>query len=140
MFELHSQLAKDCFVIGDFELCRLLLMNDSNFSWFILLPKRQNVSEIFELNETDQKQLLLESSFFSKKLVEHFKADKLNIAALGNVVPQLHVHHVVRYKNDLTFPSPILGKFPAKPYSNEEFDSLKQKLKNTLTQNFNFNF
>lgn len=117
MFELHSQLAQDTFTIGDFPLCRLLLCNDSNYPWFILVPRRAQIREIFELDESDQRQLLKESSQLSLVLVKIFQADKLNVAALGNMVPQLHVHHIVRYQDDLAWPKPVWGLFPAQAYT-----------------------
>ncbi len=117
MFELHPRLAQDTLVIGDFPLCRLLLMNDVNYPWFILVPRRAEIREIFELEQRDQRQLLDESSHLSQILNTIFQADKLNIAALGNMVPQLHIHHIVRYQNDQAWPNPVWGLFPAQPYT-----------------------
>ena len=117
MFKLHPRLAQDSSVIGDFPLCRLLLMNDANYPWFILVPRRTEVREIFELEHQDQKQLLEESSHLSQVLSKIFQADKLNVAALGNIVPQLHIHHIVRYQTDQAWPNPIWGAFPAQPYT-----------------------
>lgn len=126
MTELHPLLQQDCIVIGKLELCHLLLMNDANYPWFILVPDREGISEIFELSEADQQLLLLESSRLGQFLVERFKADKLNVAALGNVVPQLHVHHIVRYKNDISWPKPVWGQAPAQPYVQEKIDEIKE--------------
>lgn len=109
MAELHPQLEKDCLLLGQFELCKLLLMKDANYPWFILVPDRQAVTEIYQLDEADQQQLMRESSIMAKLLVEDFSADKVNIAALGNVVPQLHVHHVARYQDDPAWPAPVWG-------------------------------
>ena len=117
MFELHPRLARDTFVIGDFPLSRLLLMNDASYPWFILVPRRADIVEIFELRHDDQLQLLKESSQLSMVLSRVFEADKLNIAALGNMVPQLHIHHIVRYRSDQAWPQPVWGRFPAQPYS-----------------------
>ena len=117
MFELHPRLAQDTLVVGDFPLCRLLLMNDVNYPWFILVPRRAGIREIFELEHLDQQQLLVESSQLSQLLNKIFQADKLNIAALGNMVPQLHIHHIVRYQTDLAWPNPVWGLFPAQPYT-----------------------
>jgi diadenosine tetraphosphate (Ap4A) HIT family hydrolase len=117
MFELHLRMKQDTLVIGDFPLCRLLLMNDANYPWFILVPRRADIKEIFELEVLDQQQLLKESSQLSQVLSKIFQADKLNIAALGNVVPQLHIHHIVRYQTDQAWPNPIWGLFPAQPYT-----------------------
>lgn len=117
MFELHPRLAQDTLVVGDFPLCRLLLMNDANYPWFILVPRRTEMREIFELEQRDQQQLLKESSQLSQILSKIFQADKLNIAALGNMVPQLHIHHIVRYQTDQAWPNPIWGLFPAQSYT-----------------------
>ncbi|MGH8403046.1 MAG: HIT domain-containing protein, partial [Gammaproteobacteria bacterium] len=116
MFELHPQLAKDAVTLGHFELCRLLLMNDSSYPWFILVPERENIRELHELNDADRHQLWDESAELSRALTVIFKPDKLNIAALGNQVPQLHVHHIVRYKHDAAWPQPVWGKVPPRPY------------------------
>lgn len=117
MFKLHPRLAQDTSVIGDFPICRLLLMNDANYPWFILVPRRAEMQEIFELERQDQQQLLKESSHLSQVLSKIFQADKLNIAALGNMVPQLHIHHIVRYQTDQAWPNPVWGLFPTKPYT-----------------------
>ncbi|MGQ0586377.1 MAG: HIT domain-containing protein [Gammaproteobacteria bacterium] len=117
-FELHPRLAADAFVLGDFPLCRLLLMNDAQYPWFILVPRRVGAREIYLLDEADQAQLLRESSALSRALMEAFRGEKLNVAALGNVVPQLHLHHIVRYAADPAWPGPVWGRHPAQPYSN----------------------
>ena len=117
MAEIHAQLTADCKVLGRFPLCHLLLMNDRNYPWFILVPRRSQIKEIYELEECDQRQLLKESSHLSEVLVKIFQADKLNVAALGNMVPQLHIHHVVRYHDDQAWPKPVWGLFPAQAYA-----------------------
>ncbi len=118
-FQLHPQLQKDCQVLGCFTLCRLLLHNDANYPWFILVPGRDDISEIYQLTQRDQRQLMHESSLLSRTLAVAFEAHKLNVAALGNVVPQLHVHHIVRYRNDAAWPAPIWGAAPARAYDAE---------------------
>ena len=100
MFELHPRLAQDTLLIGDFPLSRLLLMNDANYPWFILVPRRAGIREIFQLDDADQIQLLKESSQLARVLFRIYEVDKLNVAALGNMVPQLHIHHIVRYSTD----------------------------------------
>lgn len=132
MFTLHPKLAEDTFPLGDFPLCRLLLMNDINFPWFILVPKRQDIREIHELAEDDQRQLLKESSSLSRQLVKVFKADKLNIGALGNMVPQLHLHHIVRYRDDPCWPAPVWGKTAPTPYATAQVLSIRQQLLGNL--------
>ena len=116
MFELHPQLAADTHPVGDLALCRVLLMDDAHWPWAILVPRRAAVREIFELGEADQAQLLRESSLVARRMAELFAADKMNVAALGNVVPQLHVHHIVRHRGDPAWPKPVWGQLPRQPY------------------------
>ncbi|WP_411726138.1 HIT domain-containing protein [Methyloglobulus sp.] len=118
-FHLHSQLEKDCISIGRLALCRLLLMNDKQFPWFILVPEIEEITEIFQLNKQQRGLLIEESSYLAERLKTLYKADKINIAAIGNLVPQLHVHHVVRYHSDKAWPAPVWGKFSAIPYSGQ---------------------
>ena len=127
-FTLHPTLKKDCIELGQLELCRVLLMNDSQFPWLILVPERENITEIHQLSADDQQQLMRESSYIAEQLATLYHADKMNIAALGNMVPQLHIHHVVRYKTDKAWPAPIWGKFDALAYTDEELDSTLKKL------------
>lgn len=116
MFQLHPQLAADGELIGRFPLCLLLMLRDANYPWFALVPARADIKEIHHLTEVDQQQLLRESVILAQAIEVVFAPDKLNVAALGNVVPQLHVHHVARYRNDPAWPAPIWGKVPAKAY------------------------
>lgn len=127
-FELHPQLAADCLRLGRFPLCELLLSRDANYPWFILVPMRAGLSEVYQLSESDQQQLLCESSSLAAFLAERFAADKLNIAALGNVVPQLHIHHIVRYRSDAAWPAPVWGQVPAKPYTAQALAELRARL------------
>ena len=127
-FQLHAQLKQDCFIVGRFELCLVLLLNDSQFPWFILVPQRENIREIYELQSEDQQLLIQESSYFSQQLATIFEAEKLNVAAIGNIVPQLHVHHIVRYQTDKAWPAPVWGKFAATPYTTQQRDSRISKV------------
>ncbi len=120
MFSLHPQLAKDCAVIGEFPLCTVLLCKDANYPWVILVPRRDNIREAFELNEQDQLQLLKESNWVAARMNAHFDADKMNVAALGNQVPQLHVHHIARFSSDAAWPGPIWGAAERKDYGDQE--------------------
>jgi diadenosine tetraphosphate (Ap4A) HIT family hydrolase len=115
-FALHPQFAADTIDLGQLPLCRVLLMNDANYPWLILVPQRPNLREIFELDETDQQQLMRESSLVARSMSDLFKADKINIAALGNRVPQLHIHHIARYLTDPTWPASVFGAHPARVY------------------------
>lgn len=116
-FSLHPRLAADTIVLGRLPLCLCLLMNDAQFPWLILVPQKNDLREIFELSEADQIQLLRESSWLSARLSHGFKADKINIGALGNMVPQLHVHHIARFTQDAAWPAPVWGKCPAQAYT-----------------------
>lgn len=124
MFTLHPQLNNDCFHVTDLSLCQLLMMNDANYPWFVLVPMRENTTEIFQLNESDQNQLIKESSTLSKFLVRQFQPEKINVAALGNVVPQLHVHHIARFKTDSAWPAPVWGKCQAKKYTDDAANTI----------------
>jgi len=126
MFDLHPQLAKDCVPLGRLDLSRLLLMNDANYPWFILVPERAGIRELHELADADRRQLWEESALLARTLMQGFGAHKLNIAALGNQVPQLHVHHIVRYTHDPAWPKPVWGALPAKAYFGAELDKLRK--------------
>ena len=115
-WSLHPRLAADTVAIGDLPLSRLLLSNDANYPWTILVPRRADIREIHELDDADQLQLLRESGQLARALVAVFAPTKLNIAALGNMVPQLHVHHIARHADDAAWPSPVWGKVPAIDY------------------------
>lgn len=127
-FELHPQLAQDTVYIGYFPLSLVLLSRDANYPWVILVPHERDIQEIYQLTVHDQLQLMRESSVLSKCLAETFQADKMNLAALGNVVPQLHLHHVVRYQTDPAWPGPIWGKVPALAYTESEFQARVQTI------------
>ena len=136
MPELHPQLQRDCRVLGRFKLCHVLLMNDRSYPWFVLVPDRDGIREIYQLSEADQQQLLHESSYLAEILQRVFQADKLNIAALGNMVPQLHIHHIVRYQQDPAWPAPVWGKFAAVPYDEAALQDLFAKLAPHLPELF----
>ena len=122
--------------MGYFPLCQLRLIMDANYPWFILVPQRKNIEEIFELSDDDQQQLTRESAQLSSALSQQVAADKMNVAAIGNVVPQLHIHHIVRYKNDPAWPAPVWGKLPAKAYTDDQLQLLRQKLKRCYLKEF----
>ncbi len=131
-FSLHPTLEKDCIELGRLALCRVLLMNDSQFPWLILVPERENLKEIHQLSSDDQQLLMRESCYVAEKLAEHYQADKMNIAALGNMVPQLHIHHVVRYQKDKAWPTPIWGKFDALLYAEQDLEITVARLRELL--------
>ncbi|MDQ6995844.1 MAG: HIT domain-containing protein [Mariprofundus sp.] len=122
----------DCFVLGRFPLSALLLLNDANYPWFILVPQREDVSEIHQLSEADQQQLMRESSLLAACIETEFEADKINVAALGNVVPQLHIHHIVRYKDDPAWPAPVWGKLESLPYKQRDASTLIVRMQSLL--------
>lgn len=132
MFTLHTQLAKDCVVLGDLPLCRALLMNDAQYPWLILVPRREEVVELFQLSAIDQQLLLAETSSVAAALAGHFGADKMNVAALGNVVPQLHLHVIARYRGDAAWPRPVWGVQPAQPYADDALTARLQELEALL--------
>ncbi len=118
-FELHSRLAADCVTVGDLPLSRLLLLDDARYPWFVLVPRRAGLVELHELDEPDMRQLWRESSRLSRFVKEVCAADKINVGALGNLVPQLHVHHVGRFTDDPAWPGPVWGHSAAVPYERE---------------------
>ena len=132
-FQLDSKLNHDTYFVSDLDLCRLLIMNDSNYPWFILVPRRLNITEIYQLSNEDRFQLGYETNFISEILANYFKADKMNIAALGNIVSQLHIHIIVRKKTDLLWPETIWGKKSPLFYSKEDIENTISIIKNLLT-------
>ncbi|RON23249.1 HIT family protein [Pseudomonas brassicacearum] len=138
MFALDPRLQQDTLPIGDFPLCRLLLSNDSNYPWFILVPRRDDISEIFQLGVAEQQQLWQETTALAETLKDVFDADKLNIAALGNVVSQLHMHVIVRKREDAAWPAPVWGKVAAKPYEADQIAAIRERLRLVLTEDFTF--
>lgn len=126
MFKLDPRLSSDTLQIASWPLCEVLLMNDSHFPWLILVPKISGATELYHLTKNQRIQLDAESIFLSETLMKLYQGTRLNVAALGNVVSQLHIHHVVRFQTDSAWPAPVWGKFAAKPY---EEDALNQQIK-----------
>lgn len=135
MFVLDQRLVQDTLPVGDFPLCRLLLSNDARYPWFILVPRKADISELFQLCEAEQLQLWKETTVLSSTLQQLFKADKMNVAALGNVVSQLHMHVIVRHRSDIAWPAPVWGKHPALPYSADQALDVIGRLKAALADN-----
>lgn len=132
MYKLHPRLQQDTIHLGQFDLCDVLLMNDARYPWVILVPKRADITEVFQLSNDEQQQLMAESTFVAYRLTEMVRADKMNIATLGNVVSQLHIHHVARFTTDAVWPDPVWGKGQAVPYNEEESEAICQQLKSVL--------
>ena len=128
-FQLHERLQQDCISIGRLDLCHILMMNDSQFPWFILVPEIAGIQEIYQLSKAEQYLLTEESSYLAENLATLYRADKMNIAAIGNLVPQLHIHHIVRYQTDKAWPAPVWGKFAAVPYTQRQIADHRAKVK-----------
>jgi diadenosine tetraphosphate (Ap4A) HIT family hydrolase len=134
MFKLDPRLQQDTLFIASFKLCDALLMNDARYPWVILVPRITGLTEIYQLSERDQQQLMRESNTVAQNLAELVSADKMNVAALGNVVSQLHIHHVARYQHDENWPDPVWGKGLAVPYSEDEQKAVIYQLQQTLSE------
>lgn len=132
MFTLDAQLQKDTIAIASLPLCELLLMNDANYPWLILVPRRADVRELIELSAEDQLQFMQESNAVARLLQTQFSAEKLNIAALGNVVAQLHIHHIARFKSDAVWPKPVWGAMPAVAYADQELAEVIELIYSSL--------
>jgi diadenosine tetraphosphate (Ap4A) HIT family hydrolase len=131
-WSLHPQLARDTIVMGDLALSRLLVVNDANWPWLLLVPRRQGASEIIDLDEVERAQLMTEIARVARGLKEVTACDKLNVAALGNVVPQLHVHVIARRSGDAGWPKPIWGAAPPLPHDPRELDRFVTAIKRTV--------
>ena len=115
-WHLHSQLAEDTHPVARFALSDLQLMDDANHPWLILVPRVENAVEWVDLDESQQAELTREIGRACRALQAVFQPHKLNVAALGNMVPQLHVHVIARFKSDDAWPRPVWGGLPAPPY------------------------
>lgn len=131
-FTLDPQLAADCHRIGELPLSRVLLLDDRRYPWVILVPRRAGVREIYELTHADRAALLEESCLVGAAMMRLFGGEKLNIGALGNLVAQLHVHHVVRFSRDPAWPGPVWGHSPAVAYGAAERDETLGLLRSQL--------
>ncbi|WP_373085402.1 HIT domain-containing protein [Sneathiella sp.] len=121
MFQLHPQLAKDSFDILPLTLSRVLLINDARYPWIVLVPARPNLVELHDLDEADYQILMTEIRQASTLIADIFDAHKVNVAALGNMVPQLHIHVIARSPNDHAWPAPVWGKGDAVAYGDGDF-------------------
>lgn len=130
MFNLHKRLRADTFEVCQLQLCKVLLMNDTAYPWLILVPAQNDIVELTDLKKTDQQLLMSEIVQVSEVLKSLTDADKMNVATLGNMVPQLHVHVIARFKDDAAWPAPIWGKTQPIPYT----DVIKGKLISALQE------
>lgn len=135
MFKLDPKLQADTLLLGHFPLSQVRLMNESRYPWVILVPARAQLKEIFHLSEAEQQQLMKESSYVCEKMADAFEADSMNIATLGNQVPQLHVHHIVRKTTDDCWPRPVWGQLPVEPYGTEQ-DNMVARLQKLFSEHF----
>lgn len=134
MFTLHERLAADSLQVGELPLCLLLLMNDANYPWFVLVPKREEKREIYQLDMADRAQLLIESCTLSEVMESLFRPTKMNVAALGNMVPQLHIHHIARFTGDAAWPNPIWGAVPPIAYDKARYAEIVEGIKRGFDQ------
>ena len=129
---LHPQLAADTVRLSDLPLSRVLVMNDANFPWLILVPRKADIIEVIDLDDGEQTQLMHEVTRAARALREVTACHKLNIAALGNMVPQLHVHVIARFREDAAWPRPVWGIVPAKAYQRDALESFTGALRRTV--------
>lgn len=128
-FTLHPQLTADSILLADFEVSKLLMINDGAYPWFVLVPRIADIKDAYELSEVDHMQLTRESRALCEALMCAFLGEKMNVAALGNMVPQLHIHHIVRFASDPAWPGPIWGVQALRPLSEGEISDRIEKVK-----------
>jgi len=128
MFELNATLFADTSPVTDWPLCRVLLARDANYPWLILVPRRHGITELHELDQTDRHLLMDEIATATHRLQNLTGAHKMNVASLGNVVPQLHVHVIARFPSDPAWPRPVWGAVPPRAYGDAELTKLLQSL------------
>lgn len=133
-FELDPRLEAGTVLVKRWPLSRVLLMNDARYPWLLLVPERPNISETFELSDDEQQQLHHESRTLARFMKTWFKADKMNVAAIGNMVPQLHVHHIARYQSDPVWPAPVWGMGEPVAYVESELADLTARLSEALPE------
>lgn len=131
-FTLHERLAADTLLVADLPLCRVLLMNDRRFPWLILVPRREGLRDFDDVAAAEKAKFHAEIDLASDVLREEAKAHKMNVAALGNMVPQLHVHVIARFPEDAAWPAPVWGVGTAEPYSEEDGPALAKRLAQAL--------
>jgi diadenosine tetraphosphate (Ap4A) HIT family hydrolase len=131
-WSLSARLDNDTISIGDLPLSRVLVIKDAHYPWLLLVPRRPDVTEIIDLDEVAQAQLMAEIARVGRALKEVTKCDKLNIAALGNLVPQLHIHIIARRSTDAAWPRPVWGVMPPLPHDPEEVQSFINALRRKI--------
>ena len=131
-WSLHEQLQQDTIDIGDLPLSRVLVVKDAHYPWLMLVPRRADTTEIIDLDEVAQGQLMTEINRVGRALKEITKCDKLNVAALGNLVPQLHVHIIARRTTDAAWPRPVWGVMPPLAHDAEEVQNFINALRRKI--------
>lgn len=127
-FALHERLEADTIIITELSHCRVLLMNDSQYPWLILVPRYNNLRDLHDLPKDLFSAVMDEIRYISEILTEECNAFKINVAALGNMVPQLHIHVIARFENDAAWPGPIWGVKESQPYRPDDLEAIKVKL------------
>lgn len=126
-FQLDSRLEADTIPVGDLALCSVLLLNDARFPWFVLVPRLNGISELTDLSEEQSIQLMQEIRIATRVMLELSKPDKVNVGALGNIVPQLHVHVIGRFRSDPAWPGPVWGHGTKSPYPDHAVTALIER-------------
>ncbi len=126
-FQLDSRLEADTIPIGDLALCSVLLLNDARFPWFVLVPRIEGASEITDLSEEQSARLMQEIRIATRVMMDLSKPDKVNVGALGNIVTQLHVHVIGRFRSDPAWPGPVWGHGARTPYPHHAATSLIER-------------
>ena len=132
VFTLDPQLERDTVAVGDLPLSRVLMMNDANFPWLIVAPRHAGAVEIFDLDHGERAQLMSELALLAQLLKDLTGCDKINVAAIGNVVAQLHAHVIARRRDDPAWPRPVWGALPARPYGDAERDRLIRAIRRKI--------
>jgi diadenosine tetraphosphate (Ap4A) HIT family hydrolase len=131
-WSLHPQLERDTTPLGELPLSRVLIINDANYPWLLLVPRRAGAVELIDLDEVERAQLMTEIALVSRALKDVTECDKLNVAALGNAVPQLHVHIIARRKTDKAWPKPVWGVAEPMDHDFTEVDRFMHAMKKKL--------
>lgn len=129
---LDERLAADTLFVARMDLCQVRLMNDSAYPWCLLVPEIAGARELHELSADQYDSVFASSRLLANLMMRQFSGFKMNVAALGNAVPQLHIHHIVRQKTDQAWPGPVWGRFPAQPYGESEKLELMSMLAESL--------
>jgi diadenosine tetraphosphate (Ap4A) HIT family hydrolase len=132
-FDLNPRLEGDSYPVADLGLCAVRLMKDANYPWVLMVPRKSDLIEIIDLDAQERARLMEEIAAVCEALKQVTDCEKLNVGALGNQVPQLHVHVIARFRDDPAWPGPVWGAVPAEPYDHDKADQLIAALKSALT-------